>query len=243
MRVHIQFTVRYAIIAVFVPLLGCALPIASARAESQEATRNRASFQVEAVREIANDWVTARLSVVSEGKDPAKVANAVNEAMARATKEAMRVSEIEVRSGTYVTQPVYDDGRVVRWRARQELRIESGDVDRLAKLIGQLQGDSVLLSSIAFSVRRETRKALEDELIEEALESFRARASLVAKGMGSKDWSLIQVSVGGSDGVPHRVEMDSHPSAMLSRSRAAAPVFEAGTSELRVHVSGVVELD
>ncbi len=234
MRVHIQFTVRYAIIAVFVPLLGCALPIASARAESQEATRNRASFQVEAVREIANDWVTARLSVVSEGKDPAKVANAVNEAMARATKEAMRVSEIEVRSGTYVTQPVYDDGRVVRWRARQELRIESGDVDRLAKLIGQLQGDSVLLSSIAFSVRRETRKALE---------SFRARASLVAKGMGSKDWSLIQVSVGGSDGVPHRVEMDSHPSAMLSRSRAAAPVFEAGTSELRVHVSGVVELD
>jgi predicted secreted protein len=156
LRVHIQFTIRFAVIAVFVPLLGCALPLASARAESHEASRNRASFQVEATREIANDWVTARLSVVSEGKDPAEVANAFNEAMARATKEATRVSEIEVRSG-------------------------------------------------AFSVRRETRKALEDELIEEALESFRARASLIAKGMGSKDWSLIHVSVGGSDGVPHRV--------------------------------------
>jgi predicted secreted protein len=147
LRVHIQFTIRFAVIAVFVPLLGCALPLASARAESHEASRNRASFQVEATREIANDWVTARLSVVSEGKDPAEVANAFNEAMARATKEATRVSEIEVRSG-------------------------------------------------AFSVRRETRKALE---------SFRARASLIAKGMGSKDWSLIHVSVGGSDGVPHRV--------------------------------------
>ena len=95
-----------------------------------------------------------------------------------------------------MTHPVYDDGRIVRWRAQQELRLESGNVDRLARLIGDLQSDAVLLSSIDFSVRRETREALEDELIEEALAAFRARAGLVAKGMGSKSWSLVELSVG-----------------------------------------------
>ncbi|MCA9505686.1 MAG: SIMPL domain-containing protein [Spirochaetaceae bacterium] len=218
-------------------------PRAGAQIQVGETPRHRAAFQVEAVREIANDWVTARLSVVAEGQQPAAVAAAVNEAMARATTQAKRVADVDVRSGAYVTHPVYDDGRIVRWRAQQELRLESGNVDRLARLIGDLQSDAVLLSSIDFSVRRETREALEDELIEEALAAFRARAGLVAKGMGSKSWSLVELSVGGSHGAPPRVAMDYAETRMLSKAAAPAPVLEAGTSELRMQVSGTVELD
>jgi len=91
--------------------------------------RNRVTLQVEANREIPNDWATARLSVVAEGKDPADVAESVNRQMALALKTARATPGVEVASGAYVTQPVYDDGRVVRWRASQILRIESGDVD------------------------------------------------------------------------------------------------------------------
>ena len=227
----------------FLIAAGFILPAITAAGETHEKTRNRAAFQVEAMREIANDWVTARMSVVSEGKDPAAVATAVNKAMAKATKTAKRTPEVVAESAAYVTQPVYDDGKVVRWRARQELRLESGNVDRLAKLIAELQGNSVQLSSIDFSVRYETRKKLEDELIREALGHFRSRATLVASGMGSKNWSLIELSVGNSNGQPRRVMMEQRSSSMLSSSKTATPAFEAGTSELRVQVSGTVELD
>ena len=83
---------------------------------------------------------------------------------------------------------------------------------------------------------------IEDELIEDALGQFRARAKLIARGMGSKDWSLIQISVGSTGGAPHRVMME-RDTRMMSRASAAPPAFEAGTSEVRVHVSGTVELD
>ncbi len=204
--------------------------------------RNRASFQVEAVREIANDWATARLSVVAEGKEAAAVAASVNKAMGKALTRAKQARGVEVRSGSYTTRPVYDDGQVVRWRASQDLRLESGDVDQLSKLIGEIQGESVLLSGIDFGVRRETRKSLEDELISEALAAFRARADLVAKGMGSKAWSLIDVSVGTTNSAPPRIR---HEQARMQSfgSSVAPPRFEAGTSEIRVQASGVVELD
>lgn len=211
-------------------------------ADSEEATRNRVSFQVDAMREIANDWTTARLSVVAEGKDPAEVASAVNRQMASALGTAKSTKGVDVESGAYVTQPVYDAGRVVRWRARQELRIESGNVDRLAKLIGKLQSESVLLSNIDFSVKPETRAALEDELIAEALEAFRSRATLIAKGLGEKSWALISLSVGHSGGQPRMVHMRAD-SNMMSMSKAAPPALEAGTSEIRVSINGEVELD
>lgn len=234
-----HFLLPLSLVASLLPAL--ALPAAAGEGH-HDSPRNRASFQVEAVREVANDWVTARLSVMAEGKDAAAIANEVNTAMGKATARAKRVEQVEVRSGAYVTQPVYDDGKVVRWRASQELRLESSDVDRISKLIGALQSDAVLLSGITFSVRRETRKALEDELIQEALGLFRARAKLIAEGMGSKNWSLIDVSVGSTGGAPYRVMMEQD-SMMMSRAKAAAPVFEAGSSEIRIQVSGVVELD
>lgn len=204
--------------------------------------RNRVSFQVEAMREVSNDWATARLSVVAEGKEPSAVADSVNKQMAQALTTSKRTKGVKVESGAYVTQPVYENGRVVRWRARQELRVESGNVDRLSKLIGTLQGESVQLSSIDFSVKRETRTALEDELIEEALTAFRSRAARIAQGMGAADWSLVSLSIGHSGGQPRMMHRGAE-SDMMSMSKTAAPVFEAGTSELRIQVNGNVELE
>jgi predicted secreted protein len=204
--------------------------------------RNRVAFQVESRREVANDWATARFSVMAEGKDPAVVANSVNRQMKIALTTAKGTKGVEVRSGAYVTQPVYDDRRIVRWRAHQELRVDSGDVDRLSKLIGTLQEKSVLLSGIDFSVKTETRVALEEELIKEALAAFRARAALIAKGLDAADWSLVNLSVGRSGDQPRRVHMRAQ-TEMMSMSRAAPPSFEAGTSDIRIQVDGNVELE
>lgn len=223
-------------------LLAALLWPGAALAGDRSDPRNRASLQVEAVREVENDWASARLSVFAEGKSAAMVASQVNAAMARVVARARKAKDVDRRTGGYTTQPIYDDGRVVRWRGSQELRLESGNADRLAELVGALQADDVLLVGIQFSVRRETRRKLEDELIAEALAAFRDRADLIAKGMGAKAWSLIDVSVGTTSHGPQPVmRMEARSSYSLLGS--SPPTFEAGTSEVRVQANGVVELD
>ena len=222
-------------------VLSSAIPTLAVARDAEP--RNRASFRVEAVREVENDWVTARLSVVAEGKQASAVADEVNTVMAQALERAKRATGVERRSGGYVTQPVYEEGRIVRWRATQDLRLESSDVEALSALIGDLQGGSVLLSGIQFSVRRETRQALEDELIAEALAAFRARADRIAAGLGEQEWSLIDVSVGTTATAPYRVQMESHNMRLRSSKAMAAPALEAGSSEIRIQASGTVELD
>lgn len=215
--------------------------VAPASADPAVDSRNRASFQVVVTREVENDWATARLTAMAEGQDPARVAADVNARMARALATARKEKGVEVESGGYVTQPVYDANRIVRWQAWQEIRLESADVDRLSKLIGQLQEAEMQLSGIEFSVKRETREALQNELTLEALAAFRARADLISKGMGSAGWSLVSMSVGLGGGQPRHYAMRAE-SDMAMKS-AAAPAFEAGKSELQITVDGNVELD
>lgn len=215
--------------------------VAPASADPVVDPRNRASFQVVVTREVENDWATARLTAMAEGQDPARVAADVNARMARALATARKEKGVEVESGGYVTQPVYDASRIVRWQAWQEIRLESADVDRLSKLIGQLQEAEMQLSGIEFSVKRETREALQNELTLEALAAFRARADLISKGMGSAGWSLVSMSVGLGGGQPRHYAMRAE-SDMAMKS-AAAPAFEAGKSELQITVDGNVELD
>lgn len=203
--------------------------------------RNRASFQIVVTRQVENDWATARLSAMAEGKEPAQVANEVNARIERALARAKKEKGIEVESGGYTTQPVYDANRIVRWQAWQEIRLESADVDRLSKLIGALQEEQLLLSGIEFSVKRETRESLQDELTLEALRKFRSRADLVTKGMAGGGWSLIALSVGQGGGQPHYRAMRAE--ADMAMKTAAAPAFEAGKSELTVTVDGTIELD
>jgi predicted secreted protein len=227
---------------------------AAASAEPAADPRNRASFQIVVTREVENDWAMARLSAMAEGKDPAAVAAEVNARMQKALARAKKEKGIEVESGSYVTQPVYDverpstssvadgdgKGRIVRWQAWQELRLESADVDRLSKLIGALQEEQLALSGIEFTVKRETREALEDELALEALRKFRARADLITKGLAGSGWSLVAVSVGQGGAQPRFQSMMRADMAMKS---APAPAFEAGKSEVQVTVDGTIQLD
>lgn len=230
----------------FLVLAGCAPDVARAQQcphhGGHAGPSNRASFQVEAVREIANDWATARLRVQAEGKRAADVAGEVNTAMTAALGRARKARDVEVSSGSYTTHPVYDDGRVVRWRASQDLRLEAADTDALSRLIGDLQNASVQLVGIQFGVRRETREKVEEELISEALGLFRKRAALIAEGLGTKDWRLVDVSVGASHPGVVQVRREQARSFDMMSS-APAPAFEAGTSEVRVHASGTVAIE
>ncbi|HFD79893.1 MAG TPA: DUF541 domain-containing protein [Gammaproteobacteria bacterium] len=222
-------------------LVACALALllaAPLRADEDD-EGDRVRFRVEVGREVDNDRAVAVMSVTGERREPAQLADRINAAMQWALEQARAAEGVRASSGSYQTYPVYDKNKIVRWRGRQELRLESGDVDRLSRLLGRLQ-ERLQVQSLQFSVSPEKRSRVEGELIEQALAAYQARAEVVSRALGAKGYQLLDISIdtGGRDhAVPLRVQ-----AAALNRAAVEPPAMEAGSSRLTVQVSGSVRL-
>ena len=214
----------------------------SAKDDSPPTPRDQVSFQVEATREVPNDWLSATLGVEEESTDAATLAARINQRMAPALALAKGDERLTVSSGAYQTQPVYDKTHIARWRARQDLVIETGEAEALTQAVGKLQSQGFLLRGVSFSVSPDTRKRTEDELIVEGLSQFRERAGLIARGLGRRGWNLVNLNVGES-GVPIPFERAAPMAMDAMVAKEAAPSFESGRSTLRVQVGGTVELE
>lgn len=214
-------------------------PPGSAHEGSSDA-RNRVSFQVSSTRVVANDWITAVVGVTDEDSDAARLADRVNRAMAWALEQAKGAEGIEVQSLGYRTHPVYDDGKIVRWSAEQDLQLETSDVAALSALLGELQS-RVQLRGISFGVSPETQKSTEQELVTEALTAYRERAEQIRGALGARDHALISLAIHTpGSGVPPQPRMMR---SMAMAEMAAAPSFEGGESTLTVSVDATIELE
>jgi predicted secreted protein len=205
-----------------------------------EQPEDQVSFRVEVGRDVENDLVTASLNVTAEALQPAKLADTINGTMSWALERARANPKVKSRSGAYQTYPVYEDKKIVRWRGRQELQLESQDVDQLSELVGTLQS-RLQMQSLQFAVSPEKRRRIEDALIEEALTAYRQRADIIRKSLGAQDYTLLEVDIhtaGQDRPVPVRAEAVS----MLSRSSVSPPAMEQGTSRVTVQASGKIRL-
>jgi predicted secreted protein len=230
--------------ALFAPALAAALQLfaaAPARAADPAPPMRRVEFNVQSSREVANDWVRASVGVTDEDEDAAKLADRVNQAMAWALERARASAGIKVRSGGYSTFPVSDpeSGERRVWRASQELLLEGPDPRAMSELLGVLQS-RVQLRSIDFTLSPAQRRKVEDELIDEALAAFLARAARVQQQLGARGYEIVQLSIGSSGGAPPVPMMRAEMA--MSSAKVASPAFEGGTSELVVHVNGSIEL-
>ena len=209
-------------------------------ADSEQA-EDQVSFRIEVGRDVENDLVTAILNVTAEALKPAKLADTINSTMSWALEQARANQKVNSRSGAYQTYPVYEDKKIVRWRGRQELQLESQDVDRLSELVGTLQS-RLQMQSLQFSVSPDKRRQIEDTLIEQALAAYQRRADIIRKSVGAQGYTLLEVDIhtAGQDRPmpPLRAEAVS----MLSRSSVSQPAMEQGTSRVNVQVSGKIRL-
>ena len=211
------------------------LPLAALADDERQALFNLVSLSAQAEREVPNDLLAAVLAAEAEGTDPAKLAREVNLKMQRALGLARDEGAVRARSGAYQTWPVSEKGRIVRWRVRQELRLESGDFAAATALIGKLQA-SLALAGLALTVSPEARRRAENALTAEAIAAFEERARVVRDAMKAKGHRVKELQVSG--GEPPR------PMMAQARTMAAetAPAVEPGTSRILITVSGTVQL-
>jgi predicted secreted protein len=220
-------------------LLALLVCVAPARAQEREPLFNLVNLNAQAEREVANDTLVAVLAAEAEGADPAALADGVNRSMREALRIAQSYKQVRTRSGSYQTSPVYDKARIVRWRVRQELRLESADFAAATELVGRLQS-SLVVARMSLGLSNEARRQVENALISEAIAAFNERAGIVRDALKAKAYRVKDLHVGTGGGAQPRAFAAS---AMAMRADAvAAPAIEAGTSQIMVTVSGSVQL-
>ena len=228
-----------------VTLLACAAALGAAPLWAQIAPQryNVVELQAEAQREVPNDLMVAQLFVEETNANPAVLAAAINRSVAEALKIAREFASVKVHTGNNQTSPVYAprSNQLQGWRARAELRLETRDFAAGSALIGKLQA-TMQLGGVSFSVSPEARKAVENELIAEAIAAFRGRAEIAQKALGGRAFKVQRINLGsGLSGPPPRLMMQAR--GMADAAAAAAPPAEGGASTLSVNVSGAVEVE
>jgi len=209
-------------------------------AESQPPRYNTVTLQADAQREMQNDLLNATLFVEVNDATPAGVANAVNKSVNEALRVAKEHKAVRVRSGNNQTYPVYSKANQLQgWRGRGEIRLESRDFEAASALIGKLQS-GMQLGGVQFTVAPESRRAVENELITEAIAAFKARAEIAKAALGGRGYKLQNLNVSSGRATPPQ------PYMAMARSQAAqevaAPNLEAGLSMITVNANGSIEI-
>jgi predicted secreted protein len=222
--------------------VACALALNTEAVMAQQTVvYDQVDLSANAVREIENDELVAVVYAQAQSQRQAEAANTVNEDLRWALELAESTRGVEAQTLQYSSYPVYGNNqRIVGWQARQSLRLESRDADRLSELLGELQ-ERVAIESVNYQVSRDAREAADDELIREALQSFNARAELVTEELGRSGYRIVRINInaggGGVTPVAYRTM------AMRADAEVAQPALDAGTQTISVSVSGTIELN
>jgi predicted secreted protein len=186
---------------------------------------------------LPQDLLGASLRVESRSADPRKVQDDINKAMTRALALAKAVPTVKTSTGGYQVYEQRLERNVRVWQGQQTVQLESKDSAALLDLAGKLQGAGFAVSGLNWSLSPERAESVRDELLVKALGNLKAKAALVARTLGKSGYELTDVNL---DGAPQPVPMYRAvrmEMAMAADGAVAAPVAEAGETEVVVGVS------
>jgi predicted secreted protein len=200
---------------------------------------NLVRLQSQESEPVSNDTMHVTLSASGEQRDAADLASQINAEMAWALDLAKQHAAVKVSTGNYRTWQVRQDNRMKGWQARQDLMLESRDTTALSRLTGLLQ-EKLQVDSMRFSVSAETRTAVENRLIELALQAFKVRAGIIVDKLVASGYRIVDLDIGTFAQSPPVVYRARGAVAAMESEMAVAT--ESGESDIQVTVSGTIEL-
>ena len=234
--------------AALLAALGCtgagALAAAPSPASSASSTEPPAlRLEASASREVPQDMAWASLVVEREGRSAAQAQRDTAADLAQAVARAKAVSQLEVRTESFYTAPLYGkDGKISSWRSRAELRIDSSAAAVVAQTAAEL-ASVARLAATGFYLSPAARARAEQDLIAEAVREFQAKTQATAQALGFAQTELREVAVGQSGFEARPPASPMRAMAMAAEARSAEPVpMEPGKTHVSVSVSGAVAL-
>ncbi|MEH6499944.1 MAG: SIMPL domain-containing protein [Pseudoalteromonas distincta] len=231
---------RLAFIAPVCVGLGLALTATSLLA--QEPRYNQVSLRAEVQKAVSHDTLQVRLYAEDQDKDAGKLAGRITARLNKALDVARQTEGVSVSSGNRSSQPVYDEKgeKIVAWRERGDILLESTDFASLSTLTGQLLGE-LNLDDMQFSLSPENRRSTEDELIREAIEAFKARADIATRSLGGSDYKIVNLNLNSQFMQPPIYR--GAKVAMMADAESASPSVEGGQADVTVSADGIIEVN
>jgi predicted secreted protein len=217
------------------------IAVTPALAHDADPTYDRINFRVSASQEVENDTLVAVMYYERSGQQPTAMAGDVNRTISQAVDTAKKNGAIKVQTLNYRQEPLYKNQKVVGWKVRQSIRLESMDVTALSTLIGELQ-QRLSVASLNYTVSPDVRARVEDALITRALARFAERGKLIAAELGRPDYRIVNMDVATNRTAPGPVRMRA-VATMAESSSVGPPTLEAGVQTITVQVSGTIELE
>jgi predicted secreted protein len=200
-------------------------------------------------RTMPQDLLIASLRIELDEGTPLEIQKKINESMAKALDLAKKEPAFKVSTGAYSVYK-YDHPIVInvktgeqkmepRWRGSQTIDIESKDSTKLLDAVGKIQEIGFAMNNLAYTLSPEVMDKVRDELMVEALKKLTAKADIVAKTLGKSKADLVEVNVdaGGPVYPMHKVMMARQEMSMDAGAPMAAPVAEAGETDVSLTVS------
>lgn len=203
---------------------------------------NRVSLQAEAGTQIPHDLMHVTLYVEERSNDAASLAQSITQTLNQAIAESKSAPDVTVSMGNRNSSPVYDDKgkKIITWRERAELRLESTHFAQLSTLTGSLL-QNMNMGSMRFSIAESTQQSHENQLMEQAIGAFKERAQVAVRALGGKDYKLVNLNLSSQGGYQppmySRAVMMSAPAA-----DAVTPEIEGGSSQLKLVANGEIEI-
>ncbi|GAB3369423.1 SIMPL domain-containing protein [Azotobacter armeniacus] len=215
--------------------------LASLPALAEEGPRyNQIALHAEASREIPHDLMLVTLYSEAQHKDPSQLASDITRSLNAAVERARQVAGVKVSLGSRNSYPVYDDQqrRIVAWRERAELRLESTDFAALSQLSADLLGE-LKTGGMRFAIADATRKKGEDALLQDAVKAFGERARLATQALGGSSYKLVSLNLNSAGPIAPIVLRGA---AMMKSEGVPAQEIEAGSSQVSISADGVIEV-
>lgn len=114
----------------------------------------------------------------------------------------------------------------------------SEDIEQLTQLVGELQ-NKLTVRHMRFSPSKNTRLEAENQLIEEALTTLKDKVRIVLRTMDERHYRILNIDIGNNQSAPIATYRQGRAQAMTADS---APVVSAGKSEVKISISGRVQL-
>ncbi len=231
--------------------LGIVAAAATMSARAEPLNYNVIEFAESASAEVSRDTMTIRLTVNEEGKERAEINrafvrkyNALNQRI-----EANRAFKSELINRNAYPRYQYKNGKQTQigWQETAQIKVESKDFAALNRLIAEAQNEASL-SNTSFSVSKQKREEVIDEVSKAALKRFKDRANTLVRALGFSGYKIVHLNLG-QIGNQQMVEYGAPaPAPMMARAMkadSAGEVTEApnpGTEEISITVNGSIQM-
>lgn len=217
----------------------CTLGTSAAAANEQQ--YNQVSLRAEVQQAVSHDTLTVRMYAEAQGEDAGELARRITQRLNDSLQRARQTPDVQVSSGPRSSEPVYDEKRekIIGWRERGEIVLESTDFAALSTLTGELMSE-LSLADMQFSLSPAARRDTENKLMREAIAAFQARAEIATESLGGSGYRLVNLNLDTQFMQP--MAYRGARMASMADKESATPSVEGGQADVTLNANGTIEV-